>query len=224
MGSAGSVRNLADLGGLPAPPAEHLSPYLDAAARCIIRFGGSRTRVRDVALEAGVERTTIYRHLGPMEEVFRLLLARELHRLLGEVTANVPIGLDGPGTVVEVVVRTVELAREHPVMAKLLADEPDLVARHLCLNLGDIVSQIGAALAPGLATAARFGFIAPVDAAGVAEWIARVGVTFMIAPPAGDLRVVLAAVLRPLLDPAQHKTRPTSTDDSTVTDHNGGAK
>lgn len=67
---------------LPPRPDESLTPFLDAAARCIERFGWARTSVRDVAAEAGVERTTVYRRVGSMGDILRLLVARELHALV----------------------------------------------------------------------------------------------------------------------------------------------
>ena len=61
----------------PAPPAE-LDPYLDAAARCLARHGIGRTSVQDVARELGVNRATVYRQVGTVEDMVRLLVAREL--------------------------------------------------------------------------------------------------------------------------------------------------
>lgn len=182
---------------LPEPPGEELWPYLDAAARCIVRFGGRRTTARDIAAEAGVDRTTIYRRVGPLAQIYRLLLARELHRLIGEVTARMPLDLDGPGTVTEVVALGIELSAQHPVMAKILADEPDMVAEHVLSNIDGIIAVHTAALAPLLALTTSPD--AGLDPYAVAEWLARFAMTALLSPPHGDLRSLIDAVVRPLL-------------------------
>src|SRR5579884_3492717 len=79
----GSILDLGlRLTGVPPVPPEELDPYLDAAARCFGRFGISRTRVPDVAAEVGVSRVTVYRQVGTVEDMARMLLARDMHRLL----------------------------------------------------------------------------------------------------------------------------------------------
>src|SRR5882672_10500764 len=90
-------------GGLPPRPDESVWPYLDAAARCIERFGWQRTSVKDVAREAGVERTTVYRNVGSMEDIFRALVARELHELMESVPRRVPPNAVGSEVVIELV-------------------------------------------------------------------------------------------------------------------------
>ena len=77
--------------GLPAPPSDELEPYLDAATCCVERYGWSRTSTKDIAREAGVERTTLYRHLGSKDRILRLLIAREAHRL---IDAAIAMGAD----------------------------------------------------------------------------------------------------------------------------------
>src|SRR3546814_393937 len=75
------------LTGVPPVPAVELDPYLDAAARCFTRFGITRTRVPDVAAEVGVSRVTVYRQVGTVEDMARLLLARAMHRILTALPA-----------------------------------------------------------------------------------------------------------------------------------------
>lgn len=49
-------------------------PVLDAAARCIERKGFDNTSLEEVAAEAGVSRTTLYRRYGNRESLFKALL------------------------------------------------------------------------------------------------------------------------------------------------------
>ena len=75
--------------GIPAPPPASLDPFLDAAARCFARHGIKRMSVQDVARELRVNRATVYRQIGNVDQQVRLLLARDLHGCRAH-------GLDGP--------------------------------------------------------------------------------------------------------------------------------
>lgn len=190
--------------GLPPAPPPELDPDLDAAARCFVRYGVSRTSVPDVARELGVSRTTVYRRLGPVDAIVRLLFARELHRLLellaGEAEAARHGRALGPETLVELVAMVVDWCREHPVMRKVLADEPELVGS-LAEGFPEIVTRVSPVATPVLRWAMDEGLLACRDAERVAEWLVRITISAMLAPPPGDLRAFLAELLLPALDP-----------------------
>ncbi|MDP1794674.1 MAG: helix-turn-helix domain-containing protein, partial [Acidimicrobiales bacterium] len=86
--------------GIPAPPPASLDPFLDGAARCFARHGIKRTSVQDVAKELRVNRATVYRQIGNVDQQVRLLLARDLHRLLAALPATLSAA-SGPEAIVE---------------------------------------------------------------------------------------------------------------------------
>jgi len=182
-------------------PEAAMDPYLDAFGRVALRFGVRRTRVQDVAREARVDRTTVFRNVGSMDDVLRLYIVREVHRFLDTTLASIPVGLDGPPLVVEVIARSIELAHAHPVLNKAIEDEPELVAALITDRLAPVLDQIVAVLAPGLALLSSFGTVAPVDADALSQWIARFGLSTVLVRPPGDLRATLATVLVPVLTP-----------------------
>jgi AcrR family transcriptional regulator len=197
---AGEVLPLRSLvRGLPPPPPASLDPYLDAAARCFARHGIRRTSPQDVAAELKVNRTTLYRQVGNVEAMVRLLAARELHRLLGEVYRAIDGGL-GADTVVDVLVAVVGMVRAHPVVAKVLADERELIGLGMD-DIPELLGRIAAALVPPLEAAMAAGAIARRDPVVVAEWLARVGGSAVIAPPPGDLADFLRVFIVPVLQP-----------------------
>lgn len=187
--------------GLSQPPDESVWPYLEAAGRAVQKFGWARTTMGDIAREAGVERTTIYRRVGSMPDVFRLMVAHELHKLVRAVPDLVPPDTDGPGVVVEVVAASVEHCRSHPVLTKVIDHEPELVSSLLVDGVPAIIERISELLDPTVASAMDTGFLARRDPTVVTQWIARIGLSLLVAPPPGDLRTFLDAVLRPLLEP-----------------------
>ena len=188
--------------GIPAPPPASLDTLLDAAARCFARHGIKRTSVQDVAREMRVNRTTVYRQIGNVDQQIRLLLARELHRLLASLPAALS-GRTGPEAVVELVDVIVTFAREHPVLVKVLADEPELIGPFLVSDMPELIGRVSAAITPLLESAMAAGLLAPRDPVVVAEWVVRLGVSLILAPPSGDLSRFIAELLVPALSPRE---------------------
>ena len=190
-----------EVGGLPPNPDESLWPYLDAAVRCIERFGWRRTSVQDVAREAGVERTTVYRRVGSMDDIFRLLVARELNELMVTVPNRIPANATGAETVVALVAGSIEHSRAHPVLAKVLADEPDVVAGFVADGLAELVERATTTLSPLLANAMAAGLIAQRDPVVVTDWVVRTALTLLVAPPPVPIEQYLTEVFAPVLNP-----------------------
>ncbi|HZT66534.1 MAG TPA: TetR/AcrR family transcriptional regulator [Acidimicrobiales bacterium] len=201
----GSILDLGlRLTGVPPVPPEELDPYLDAAARCFGRFGISRTRVPDVAAEVGVSRVTVYRQVGTVEDMARMLLARDMHRLLMALPVAVQ-GAVGPDAVVRLIETTIGQARAHPVLTKVLEDEPQLIGPVLVADLGTVAGRVADVVAPLLEALMDAGQLARRDARVVAEWLVRLTVTLILAPPPGDLRAFLAELIVPALAPTEEE-------------------
>lgn len=186
---------------LPPPPDPGLDPYLDAAARCFARYGVARTSVPDVAAEAGVSRSTVYRLLGTVEDILERLILRELHRFLSLVPQLIG-SRPGPDAVIDLVTTFATGARANPVIDKILADEPQLVGPRLLKDIPNILDQEVTLLAPVLAAAMQLGLIAERDPQVLANWLARITLSVIVTPPDGDLRAFVAALLEPVLQPA----------------------
>ncbi len=186
--------------GVPEPPSPSLDPLLDAAARCFARHGVGRTSVQDVAREAGVNRTTVYRQVGNVDAMVRLLLARELHRLLSGLPTGME-GRSGPEAVVELMAAIIGFAWEHPVLTKVRDDEPELIGPFVVTDLPALLAQVTAGAAPLLRAAMDAGLVARRDPEIVAEWLARIALSVIAAPPPGPLRPFLAEIVEPTLRP-----------------------
>jgi AcrR family transcriptional regulator len=199
----GKVANrLPDLGAeLPPPPSADLDDILDAGARCFARFGLRRTSVQDVARDLGVDRTTIYRRVGNIDEIARLLAARELHRFLADVAELATSHSPGPEAVVETLAGLIEKARTHPVVVKLLADERELVGSVVAQYARPFIKRTSSAIAPVIGIAMQSGQLARRDPEVVAEWLVRIGASLVLVKPDGDLRALLDDMLLPALRP-----------------------
>lgn len=184
--------------GLPEVPGADLDVYLDAAARCFARHGLGRTKVVDIADELRVSRVTVYRQLGNVESAARLLLARELDRLLSSLLPRVAGAVD-VDDVVSVIAEAVRFAIEHPVLSKVLRDEPELVGVFVVTELDSLLDRLRLLAAPVLSRLDSLGTAPPIDLTDLADWVTRVLVTLVIAPPPGDVGEHLRSVLGPLL-------------------------
>ncbi|MFP5579631.1 MAG: TetR/AcrR family transcriptional regulator [Acidimicrobiia bacterium] len=184
--------------GLPTLPSPALDPYLDAAARCFVRHGLRRTRVTDIADEVGVSRVTVYRQVGTVEDAARLLLARELDRL---VTALVPklLAADDADGIVSVIASAVEFATTHPVLSKVLHDEPELVGGFVIAELPTLIDRLLVLAEPVVRRLADLDERARFDIPVLGEWVARVVITMVVAPPKEAPEEFLRKVLLPVL-------------------------
>ncbi len=193
-----------DDGALPPRPDGELDVYLDAAEICVRRYGWSRTSPQDIAREASVNRTTVYRVLGAKDEIFRLLVAREVHRLIDraaqlviEVREN---GTPGAEAIIELTASAIEQVRDNPTIAKLLADEPALVAGFMRDDVPAVIERFTDVLGPLLGVAMERGAVAQRDPRLMTEWMVRMCLSLLFAPPPIDLRLFLGQGIRPLFD------------------------
>jgi AcrR family transcriptional regulator len=197
-----AANRLPDLGSeLPPPPSADLDDVLDAGSRCFARFGLRRTSVQDVARDLGVDRTTIYRRVGNIDEIARMLAARELHRFLADLTDLASSNSPGPEAVIETLAGLIEKARTHPVVVKLLADERELVGSVVAQYARPFIKRTSSAIAPVIGIAMQSGQLARRDPEVVAEWLVRVGASLVLVKPEGDLRALLGDMLLPALRP-----------------------
>jgi AcrR family transcriptional regulator len=179
------------LGGLPA----EVDAILDAAGRCFARRGVDHTSVPDIAREAGVSRSTVYRLLGGVEDIAGTLFARDVDRVLAALPPELSAAR-GPRPIVDIASAVLHVANDHPVTSKVRKDEPYVLGA-LLPRLGALPA-VGRALAPVLADGMAAGELRPGDPEAMADAIARlVLIGFLVPPP--DIDDYLRGVLLPLL-------------------------
>lgn len=114
---------------------------LDAAFDAAATFGLARLTVEDVARQAGLSRQSVYRYFGSKDELIGVLVLREVDRLLeGVREAN------ARHTELEAAMRASALfclrtLRDHPLLDRLLASEPDTLLPHLTTQAGPVIAR-----------------------------------------------------------------------------------
>jgi AcrR family transcriptional regulator len=179
----------------PPPELDHI---LDAAASCFSRHGLAHTSVPEIARELGVSRATMYRQIGPVDDFARLILARDAHRLVDEVATKLE-HLTGPDAVLTLTVTTIRFAATHPLIRKVLSDEPHLVGEFLP-RLPTLFGAVTALLTPYLADQMVRGHLRASDPAVVADLIVRLTAGAILVPPP-DLDAHVRGILLPHLEP-----------------------
>lgn len=184
---------------LPERPLPQLDRALDATAACLARHGLARTSMTDIAKEMGVARSTLYRSFSSVEEAAWTLLARESFRFFDAFGAAVARGA-GPEPIIALAAEFVCFAIGHPVMERLLHDEPEFVGKVVSTHFGALVDYAAAVVTPLVAAAMDRGMIGRRDPARLAQWMGRVVAICILAPPPSDLEELLAEMLAPVLD------------------------
>ena len=98
---------------------------LDAALGRFSAQGVRRASVEDVARDCGINRVTVYRRFASKQVLLEAVVARESQRFFAAIdSATRPLPTPAE-RFVEGVAIGFGLAREHPLVTRLLADEPE---------------------------------------------------------------------------------------------------
>jgi len=173
---------------------------LDAARATVLDFGVRRATLTEVARRAGISRMTVYRRYSDAPELMRALMSREFGAVLAEAQAD----SDG---VVAAVIGTVGRLMEHPLLARLLELEPEVMLPYLVDRVGEFQRGARSALAGWIERAQAAGEVRrgdPQELAAAIELACRglvIAVRSLSAPQraAGlrELERMIDAYLRP---------------------------
>ena len=160
------------------PPAARV---LGATITCLGRWGLAKTTLDDIAREAGVSRATVYRLFpGGKDVVVQAAVAAEV----ADFERSLAVHLAGCTALEDILVGTLTHAtrslRQHPALQFLLAHEPDQVLPHLTFDRFDgVLAAASDAAGPWLEP-----HVGPEAAARAGEWVARLVLSYALAPSA----------------------------------------
>ena len=177
---------------------EVTAKVVDGALRAIARFGLTKLTVDDVAREAGISRATLYRYFPGRGAVLAAVVQSETERLqrgldeaLGDVTSlsEALAAVAGFGARAFV---------GHEALQHLLATEAGTVLPHLCFSGADTLLCVAAdRIAPHLCR-----FMGPLEARRTGELLARIVLSYALAPPPGPTEAAVLSVVREFVIPA----------------------
>lgn len=155
---------------------------LDAAGRCIVRRGNTQFRMAEVADEAGVSRSTVYRYFPGRDQVLLGLMLVRADKALGDLVRSLPAPDDPARSVPEMVLARVESVDGNPLNEALFAAESTAVARTLEVGSEPIVELLLHHYSPLLTRWKRAGRLYDdIDPRSVVQWL-HAAVLFLLAP------------------------------------------
>lgn len=176
---------------------------LDAAAHLMRTYGLKRWSMEDVAEQAAIGRTSVYRAFSTRDELVHAVLARELRTSIGQITAAAAERGELEDGIVEGALAGLAVLRGS-LVEQLLRTDPSTILPFLTTKAGPLIAITRQALAAQAAAAGAD--LDPRHAEELAEIAARLGLSFVLTRdtifPLDDeeaLRDSLRRVLRPVL-------------------------
>jgi TetR/AcrR family transcriptional regulator len=145
---------------------------LEAAGRCIVRRGNAQIRMAEVADEAGVSRSTVYRYFPNRDEVLLGLMLARVDTALGELVRSLRDPDDPVRSLPAMVLARVESVSGNPLNEALFAAESTAVAAALELGSEPIVALLLQHYGPLLLQWKRAGLLYDdLDPRSIVQWL-----------------------------------------------------
>jgi TetR/AcrR family transcriptional regulator len=155
---------------------------LDAAGRCIVRRGNAQIRMAEVADEAGVSRSTVYRYFSNRDEVLLGLMLARVDAALGDLVRSLRHPDDPVRSLPEMVLARVESVAGNPLNEALFAAESTAVPAALEMGSEPIVELLLAHYEPLLQRWKQAGKLyADLDPRSIVQWL-NATTLFLLAP------------------------------------------
>jgi AcrR family transcriptional regulator len=155
---------------------------IDGALSCIAVQGVAKTTLDDVARHAGCSRATVYRVFpGGKDAVLRAVVDTEVSRFFSDLAVRMGEADNLEDVLVAGMTEAASRVSDHPALNYLLGREAELVLPHLAFtHLDEVLSVTCAFTAPFLGR-----WLDTAEARRVAEWAARIVVSYLSCPADG---------------------------------------
>jgi len=155
----------------------------EAALTCFARVGVAKTTLDDVAREAGCSRATLYRHFPGKQPLVNALVVREANRMAGAVIAAADAEITLADAALAALTTGARVIFDHDALRYVMTVEPELVVPYLSFEYGDaLLTAASHRLAPAFTR-----FCEAQQAVRLAEWLVRIGLSYLCSPEAGDV-------------------------------------
>ena len=152
---------------------------VDAALRCIARWGVAKTTLDDVAREAGCSRATVYRAFpGGKDGLLDAVARTELDRFFDRLGRTLDDALDLEDLLVRGITEANQTLTSHEALQFLLRHEPEVVLPNLTFHRAELVLGAVAAFATPYLTP----HVGADEAGSLAEWVARLVLSYTLCP------------------------------------------
>jgi TetR/AcrR family transcriptional regulator len=156
---------------------------LEAAARCITRRGNAQVRMAEVADEAGVVRSTVYRYFATRDELLLGLLLRRTEVALADFVDGLVAPADAASTIPELILGPISRVDGNPLNEALFATESTSVTSAVQAGAEPVVDVLMRHFGPLLQDWLADGQLRPdLDLRVTVHWMNSVS-HYLLAPP-----------------------------------------
>lgn len=163
---------------------------LDGALAEFLNVGIRRSTMNEIARRAKLGVATVYRRFPQKDELVEAVLLREVRRFIVDCDATIDHGDTAEREVVEGFVAFVSGAREHPLLRRLLATEPESVLPNLTVDGAPVIALAREYITQTVRRLQREGKLGEFSPEPIAEIFARVAHSLLLTPdgviPSGD--------------------------------------
>jgi AcrR family transcriptional regulator len=155
---------------------------VDGALECIARQGVAKTTLDDVARAARCSRATVYRAFpGGKDAVLGAVVDTEVARFFSALAVCMGAATDLEEVLVAGMTEAATRVTSHPVLGSLLEREPELVLSQLAFaRMDEVLAVTCAFTTPFLGR-----WLDQPESKRVAEWAARIVVSYLVCPADG---------------------------------------
>lgn len=158
---------------------------LEGTYAAVARWGLTKTTVEDVAREAGLSRSTLYRYFpGGRDELIDAVVLWQFLRFFSRLYEEI----HQAASLNEVLERGIVFARRslvgHEVLQRILETEPGVLLPKLTIEMDRIVAMVAGFLTPYLV---RFPLAEGIDIHQAADYLARMTLSYIATPGSWDL-------------------------------------
>ncbi|MGW4090235.1 TetR/AcrR family transcriptional regulator [Nocardia sp. NPDC004750] len=156
---------------------------LDAALVLFEQVGVKKTTIEEVARKAGVDRVTVYRHVGGRDDLVQAVISREVAAVLAEITEIADRHDELGDLVADIFVTVITRWRTNPLVDRMLALEPARVVLKLTVDGAVPFAMSVHATVTALERAVERGILPPAtDLTTRAEIVCRIVHSLILAP------------------------------------------
>jgi AcrR family transcriptional regulator len=176
---------------------------VEAAARCFARWGVPRTRVEDIAAEAGIARPNVYRYFASKDAIVLEVVVQQIRHHHRRLTRRYPLRGPAADLIVNALVSGVaESGRDFYATALLRPDSATTTAGFLASS-SEVMAAVRDYWEPVLAYAREQGELRPeIDVDDAVRWLTFVQFSYLAIPEMTPKGARLAADLRAFVVPA----------------------
>ena len=182
-----------------------IDTIIAAAKSCYLASGISATGMKDVALSAGVARSTVYRYFPGRDDLLVATIKMEMERLNVRIRKKLARYPDPADQMVEGLIVAIKEVPRQPLLRAVFVSEEDSRARKAVWN-SDVIVGFGTELMDHVISPAREAGLLQdaVPPEILVEWVYRLLLSFLTLPSNwvrsdAQLRTTLHALLVPVL-------------------------